>query len=113
MATPYRPIAARPFSASLGKCFSRSQRAALGASCSCAKRRTACRISSCCISVGTNVGQGMVGEKPPLFAVASGDAVDAPPAHFQRSEEHTSELQSQSNLVCRLLLEKKKQLRRT
>src|SRR5688572_32765755 len=27
--------------------------------------------------------------------------------HF-RSEEHTSELQSQSNLVCRLLLEKKK-----
>src|SRR5688572_32678699 len=31
----------------------------------------------------------------------TGDAV--------RSEEHTSELQSQSNLVCRLLLEKKKQ----
>src|SRR2546430_11500337 len=30
---------------------------------------------------------------------------DAP---HRRSEEHTSELQSQSNLVCRLLLEKKK-----
>src|SRR2546427_1162166 len=29
-------------------------------------------------------------------------------AHEERSEEHTSELQSQSNLVCRLLLEKKK-----
>src|SRR5688572_32052287 len=29
-------------------------------------------------------------------------------AEGQRSEEHTSELQSQSNLVCRLLLEKKK-----
>src|SRR2546430_4280289 len=28
----------------------------------------------------------------------------------RRSEEHTSELQSQSNLVCRLLLEKKKQI---
>src|SRR5205085_7096945 len=28
---------------------------------------------------------------------------------FPRSEEHTSELQSQSNLVCRLLLEKKQQ----
>src|SRR2546430_10342667 len=28
-----------------------------------------------------------------------------------RSEEHTSELQSQSNLVCRLLLEKKKRYR--
>src|SRR5688572_32262363 len=27
---------------------------------------------------------------------------------IRRSEEHTSELQSQSNLVCRLLLEKKK-----
>src|SRR5688572_30898215 len=35
------------------------------------------------------------------------------PCHYSlfmvtRSEEHTSELQSQSNLVCRLLLEKKK-----
>src|SRR2546427_8750103 len=29
-------------------------------------------------------------------------------ASRQRSEEHTSELQSQSNIVCRLLLEKKK-----
>src|SRR5256885_3881988 len=28
--------------------------------------------------------------------------------HIQRSEEHTSELQSPCNLVCRLLLEKKK-----
>src|SRR2546430_8906286 len=36
---------------------------------------------------------------------------DAPQLHVAaelRSEEHTSELQSQSNLVCRLLLEKKK-----
>src|SRR2546430_6933682 len=30
------------------------------------------------------------------------------PVTLDRSEEHTSELQSQSNLVCRLLLEKKK-----
>src|SRR2546430_9176573 len=29
-------------------------------------------------------------------------------AHPRRSEKHTSELKSQSNLVCRLLLEKKK-----
>src|SRR2546430_10475613 len=36
-----------------------------------------------------------------LDRVLDGDDVD-------RSEEHTSELQSQSNLVCRLLLEKKK-----
>src|SRR5260370_1786460 len=31
----------------------------------------------------------------------------------KRSEEHTSELQSHLNLVCRLLLEKKKQIART
>src|SRR5438270_2315260 len=36
-------------------------------------------------------------------------------AHAQprRSEEHTSELQSQSNLVCRLLLEKKKKKKKS
>src|SRR2546430_6202731 len=38
--------------------------------------------------------------KPPAERVAQQNAL--------RSEEHTSELQSQSNLVCRLLLEKKK-----
>src|SRR2546430_4190137 len=39
------------------------------------------------------------------------DAIDSsriPDGITARSEEHTSELQSQSNLVCRLLLEKKK-----
>src|SRR2546430_5981453 len=39
--------------------------------------------------------------------------VDAGNARVRRSEEHTSELQSQSNLVCRLLLEKKKKTRYT
>src|SRR2546430_10420359 len=34
-------------------------------------------------------------------------------ASASRSEEHTSELQSQSNLVCRLLLEKKKKIKIT
>src|SRR5690606_39624630 len=33
-------------------------------------------------------------------------------AHVSRSEEHTSELQSRENLVCRLLLEKKKKQQR-
>src|SRR2546430_11628862 len=49
-------------------------------------------------------------------ATASGRSTPAPgeppsgaSAARERSEEHTSELQSQSNLVCRLLLEKKKQ----
>src|SRR5256886_11842549 len=35
------------------------------------------------------------------------------PQPLSRSEEHTSELQSQSNLVCRLLLEKKKHIMTT
>src|SRR5688572_32101684 len=39
-------------------------------------------------------------------SAASRSAVS--PSTAGRSEEHTSELQSQSNLVCRLLLEKKK-----
>src|SRR5689334_24646083 len=33
--------------------------------------------------------------------------------HHRRSEEHTSELQSQFHLVCRLLLEKKKKIQTT
>src|SRR2546430_7336937 len=43
------------------------------------------------------------------------DVVDEPgrQVHMHRSEEHTSELQSQSNLVCRLLLEKKKNIENT
>src|SRR2546430_7102732 len=43
----------------------------------------------------------------PVLAVAVEQYVN------DRSEEHTSELQSQSNLVCRLLLEKKKKKRGT
>src|SRR6266567_7731703 len=38
---------------------------------------------------------------------------NAGPPWPARSEEHTSELQSQSNLVCRLLLEKKKKKQKT
>src|SRR5690348_18012038 len=43
-------------------------------------------------------------ESPPAIAAASTLPVDFP----SRSEEHTSELQSPVHLVCRLLLEKKK-----
>src|SRR5689334_24724534 len=54
-------------------------------------------------SVETDVGLvGRGGE-----AVAFGRHLD-PHAGDRRSEEHTSELQSQFHLVCRLLLEKKK-----
>src|SRR5688572_31635518 len=52
-------------------------------------------------------------EKPTLIdGAGDGDVGVLPPSPLphpvDRSEEHTSELQSQSNLVCRLLLEKKK-----
>src|SRR2546430_8633621 len=46
----------------------------------------------------------MLGGMLVLRVVAASDM----PTGSTRSEEHTSELQSQSNLVCRLLLEKKK-----
>src|SRR2546427_7648619 len=45
---------------------------------------------------------GLVEHVEHILAVGRADAAPV------RSEEHTSELQSQSNLVCRLLLEKKK-----
>src|SRR2546430_5346970 len=41
------------------------------------------------------------------LVVSRGEPVAILRVRFVRSEEHTSELQSQSNLVCRLLLEKK------
>src|SRR2546427_8754335 len=43
-----------------------------------------------------------------LIHCRSFDTVAPAASAYERSEEHTSELQSQSNLVCRLLLEKKK-----
>src|SRR2546430_11394727 len=46
--------------------------------------------------------------KPIEFARSSLQANYSPDNVKLRSEEHTSELQSQSNLVCRLLLAKKK-----
>src|SRR2546426_5973194 len=45
------------------------------------------------------------------FAVARAGVPAARLETFRRSEEHTSELQSPCNLVCRLLLEKKKIIR--
>src|SRR2546430_10542933 len=47
-----------------------------------------------------------------LYPLRQTEHVDRPDDAGLRSEEHTSELQSQSNLVCRLLLEKKKKHKR-
>src|SRR2546430_7480348 len=49
--------------------------------------------------------QSRFDREPGFLARSEQDEVAVP---RPRSEEHTSELQSQSNLVCRLLLEKKK-----
>src|SRR2546428_8523949 len=48
------------------------------------------------------------GGAPYLAALADGKPKVSNVEHYARSEEHTSELQSRSDLVCRLLLEKKK-----
>src|SRR5438093_5318717 len=48
----------------------------------------------------------------PIYHLAQPGAVpDGAELRRQRSEEHTSELQSLTNLVCRLLLEKKKKIK--
>src|SRR2546421_9311547 len=44
---------------------------------------------------------------PHLHLLATSGGYDDQGEHWERSEEHTSELQSRSDLVCRLLLEKK------
>src|SRR5438270_3142440 len=58
-------------------------------------------------SPGTNRRSGSRNPKGRSASRSEGDSTCAGAAG-SRSEEHTSELQSQSNLVCRLLLEKKK-----
>src|SRR3989475_3415947 len=52
---------------------------------------------------------GGIGARGPWEPVRTG-FTPAQENEWMRSEEHTSELQSQSNLVCRLLLEKKNNL---
>src|SRR2546430_3349063 len=60
----------------------------------------------------SDVGALAVGPVPSRTATGRPltNVVTRNPAARPRSEEHTSELQSQSNLVCRLLLEKKKNI---
>src|SRR5690606_41590549 len=54
------------------------------------------------------VGTGLAGEAVQAGAALSAESVRRRGCPSLRSEEHTSELQSRENLVCRLLLEKKK-----
>src|SRR2546427_4681260 len=68
--------------------------------------------SRICMNLANQAG-ALLGMATPAalrgFPLASIQVTRSTPGRRQgRSEEHTSELQSQSNLVCRLLLEKKK-----
>src|SRR5437660_5307512 len=60
------------------------------------------------LPISTRRGGSIITPRPARPTVASRARI-AP----SRSEEHTSELQSRGHLVCRLLLEKKKELERT
>src|SRR2546427_2226363 len=55
-------------------------------------------------AAASSEGSGLGG----MLGAGAGGAGALSALGLSRSEEHTSELQSQSNLVCRLLLEKKK-----
>src|SRR5690242_20844137 len=54
--------------------------------------------TSACLNIAEAAGRVSAADKARVYGIARGE----------RSEEHTSELQSHVNLVCRLLLEKKK-----
>src|SRR2546430_2886785 len=57
-------------------------------------------------ALGFDRGAGLLLERA-LAGLSPGSRLEVVGRDPARSEEHTSELQSQSNLVCRLLLEKK------
>src|SRR2546427_8111325 len=59
-------------------------------------------------STNRSAPDGVEVTRSSFFASCRMTGVNFSGAFCSRSEEHTSELQSQSNLVCRLLLEKKK-----
>src|SRR5260370_30985866 len=66
--------------------------------------------STCCAAGQLRVRGGLRAQNPlpTRTALPRPDSTRGRPALPARSEEHTSELQSHLNLVCRLLLEKKK-----
>src|SRR5689334_24839344 len=66
-------------------------------------RRRIFRSSSRCLTSGTTTSSA---RRRTRFCPTTSICTASPPT-FNRSEEHTSELQSQFHLVCRLLLEKK------
>src|SRR5260370_6391078 len=84
--------------------------------CICIKKsysgREKCLETTTSISPSARVGPGGLqwqrGRKKTLITNSTAVSSISIPTKNLRSEEHTSELQSHLNLVCRLLLEKKK-----
>src|SRR2546427_1800724 len=66
------------------------------------------RGESLCFSAMPEIRRAIWSAPPPVPAGTTNSIGFVGSQAAPRSEEHTSELQSQSNLVCRLLLEKKK-----
>src|SRR5256885_8212214 len=86
----------------------------------CSPRAPACASASCatagapwpaCCAPAWAWASCPPAGSPPWACAPSGAPIPKPLSPPCRSEEHTSELQSPCNLVCRLLLEKKKQER--
>src|SRR2546430_5456818 len=71
---------------------------------------TYCRRTIPAASTRARTVRGYLGMCRTMFQQATSSRAFSSHTIGPRSEEHTSELQSQSNLVCRLLLEKKKKL---
>src|SRR2546422_5888756 len=76
-------------------------------------RSRSLRFLRCAAELITHAADGLDDRLPGLELLAQmtdvQEARDRAAGHQDRSEEHTSELQSRLHLVCRLLLEKKKQ----
>src|SRR5690606_40693855 len=103
-------------------CFLSPASAALRALQSFPTRRSSDLYKAACMLAPQGAVVGLSGGEPTLYKDELFDLLDfaltmrpdlrfhvlTNAQHFVRSEEHTSELQSRENLVCRLLLEKKK-----
>src|SRR2546428_4498761 len=68
------------------------------------------RIAEDVVDAQAGEGATHLGRVPAVDRAARGRRMRGPGGARPRSEEHTSELQSRSDLVCRLLLEKKKKI---
>src|SRR5476649_783091 len=74
--------------------------------------RSTCIVCTRCCACGCRTGSASDhaahAAQRPRYRAEDADRSDLSEVQLRRSEEHTSELQSHSELVCRLLLEKKK-----